>query len=109
MAALRGRTRCYNHSSQTAGKRALSRRRGGLRTRVPNAPSVSTPATTALVMLSLTQALADAKRHPNTAQRGMLIARLGLALVKVLEVSEIEERFEMIERRLEDADKERMR
>jgi hypothetical protein len=107
MAALRGSGLCFNHSPTTAKSRSIARYKGGRQTRVPNAPTVISPATTAIVMLELTQALADAKRHPNTLQRGMLTARLGLALVKVIEVSQIEDRLDAIERRLEATERER--
>ncbi|MDP9178409.1 MAG: hypothetical protein M3O61_12075 [Gemmatimonadota bacterium] len=49
-------------------------------------------------MLELTQAMADAKRHPNTFARGMLIARLALAILKSNEVGAIEDRLDAIER-----------
>jgi hypothetical protein len=60
-------------------------------------------------MLALTQAMSDARQHPNTLHRGMLVARLGLALIKVIEVSQIEDRLDAIERRLQATERERTR
>jgi hypothetical protein len=101
MAALKGQRHCFSHSAHTVHQRRAASRRGGQHNRVPNAARISSPATTAMVMVELSQALADAKRHPNSLQRGMLIARVGLALMKVRELSEVEDRLDAIERRLE--------
>jgi hypothetical protein len=100
MPALLGQTLCFNHSPSAAKARSVSRKKGGRKTRIRNAPSIRTPASTSTVMLELTQALADAKLHPNSLHRGQLIVRLGLAVVKVLEVTEIELRLNAVEERL---------
>ena len=101
MAPLKGSRFCYIHAPETAGRRVVSRRRAGQRQRIPNAKRVTTPATIGDVALELTQALADARIHPNSLQRGMLIARLTLAVLKVIEVGQLEVRLDSIEERLE--------
>lgn len=107
MAALRGRTRCYNHSSQTASKRAVSRRKGGARRRVPNATAPVPVATITELQVHLGQALADALVHENSLKRSMVVTRLVMAAAKLIEDGEIEERFEMIEERLRAMEKQR--
>jgi hypothetical protein len=107
MRPLKGQRFCFAHSPRTKVQRRAASSRGGRAERVPNAPAISTPANIADIRLRLTQGLADAGQHPNTLQRGMLIARLTMALIKVIEVSDIEGRFETIEERLAEMEKQR--
>lgn len=107
MAALTGQALCYTHSPTATLQRAASRRSGGKRTRVANAPAVTTSASVTDVCLLLTQALADARMHENSLQRATVIARLSLALMRAIEAGEIEDRLNLIEQRLAGMERER--
>lgn len=100
MAPLKGSRWCYIHAPEAASARVVSRRNAGLRSRTPNAPRVTTPASIEDIGLALTQALADAAMHPNSLQRGMLVARLTLSILRVVEVGELEERLQVVEDQL---------
>ncbi len=95
---------CAFHDPALGRRRAAGRKRGGQRSRTL---SVADPARVALpirdhagVLSLLDVATEDTLAQPNSAQRTRAIVALGLAYFKGMEIGEIEQRLEALEKTL---------
>jgi hypothetical protein len=95
---------CTFHSPAHGAARAIGRKRGGQRHRVPHVAdpsSVKTPIRDVSgVMALLDVAAIDTLAQENSAQRTKALVAVALAYFRGLEVGEIEQRLEAIEQAL---------
>jgi hypothetical protein len=95
-----GRPFCFTHDPTRAVDRQAARRRGGFRTRTPVAgvEGRSTLRSVEDILALLEETLADSRLLENSAQRSKTLVSIALAALKALEIGELEERLEALER-----------
>jgi len=98
--AMVGRPFCFSHDPMHGVERQEARRRGGFRTRTPLAgvEGHSTLCCVEDILALLEETLADTRLLENSAQRSKTLVSIALAALKALEIGELEERLEALER-----------
>jgi hypothetical protein len=99
--AIKGSQFCFIHDPTQGAARALARKRGGQRQRVPHAGnSENIPASVRTiedVLKILDYALAESLPLENSIQRGRLIVAIAGAFVEAIKTGELEQRLAAIE------------
>ena len=101
MAPLKGERRCWAHSPRTARRRGLASSRGGRATRVGKAARPVPVASIPDLQRYVGQAIADVLLRENTERRANSIARLVEVARRLIEHGDLNDRLDLIERRLE--------
>lgn len=104
MQALKGSKYCFTHAPEVGAARAMARKAGGARHRLPHAGNnASIPARIRSIeeaMTILDYTLAEIIPMENSIQRGRLLIALCAGFVDALKVGEIEARLLAIENAL---------
>lgn len=103
MAALKGQRQCFTHSPSTRGARTVARRRGGRNT-VRAAVKVGLRSIEDLQAV-LEQEAGEVLKLSRSLRRASVVTRMLGEGRKLIEVSSIERRLDMIEQRLDAQEK----